>query len=159
MTLVGSIANYCDPNTWPSVEEVRFLREQGIGVTIGIHPKVAHTITPQLMNKFQEMVQWPEVVGVGEVRLDRTVKADHWSTQQDVLGDVLRHLSERHVLVLHCRGLQNKDSSEAYQLRGSVPREQRIHLHCFNGTSRVVERWLEQFPRTMFGFTLLAENS
>ena len=41
-------------------------------------------------------------------------------------------------------------------LRKYVRSHQPMHLHCFTGNKYVVERWLEVFPRTFFGFTNLA---
>ncbi|KAH3803096.1 hypothetical protein DPMN_156796 [Dreissena polymorpha] len=35
---------------------------------------------------------------------------------------------------------------------------QRIHLHCFTGYPYMLERWLEQFPETWFGFTSMVKN-
>ncbi|KAH3890021.1 hypothetical protein DPMN_014088 [Dreissena polymorpha] len=33
-----------------------------------------------------------------------------------------------------------------------------MHMHCFTGDSYVVEKWLEVFPETYFGFTDTVER-
>ena len=71
---------------------------------------------------------------------------------------MLSFLETRHVLVLHCRGKNGDDGTVANLkllalLRLSVERNQFIHLHCFTGNVYVLNRWLEFFPNTFFGFT------
>ena len=44
-------------------------------------------------------------------------------------------------------------------LKKSVRTHHRINLHCFTGNQYVLERWLEVFPRTYFGFTNVAFTS
>ena len=45
-----------------------------------------------------------------------------------------------------------------YQLKGVVPKTQKIHLHCFYGSKRVVDRWISEFPETHFGFTAMVKS-
>ena len=62
------------------------------------------------------------------------------------------------ILVLHCRRMLNEGNTEAYNLllktislclgSGAL-----IHLHCFSGSSRIVDIWLETFPSTYFSLT------
>ena len=44
--LVGGVANFCYPGTYPTVEFLRKLSEQGVEVTVGLHPKFAATASP-----------------------------------------------------------------------------------------------------------------
>ncbi len=60
--------------------------------------------------------------------------------------------------MLHGRGMQGRSSDEVYaallyQCVGVVDPSQRIHLHCFTGTTVSVRQWLHEFPNTFFGFT------
>ncbi|MEW8545084.1 MAG: TatD family hydrolase [Candidatus Thiodiazotropha sp.] len=62
--------------------------------------------------------------------------------------------------MLHCRGMEKEDNTEAYNLllktlRCSLGQGALIHLHCFNGSQAVVDMWLANFPNTYFGFTRL----
>ena len=70
----------------------------------------------------------------------------------------IRAIGVPELLVLHCRGMKDKDNSEAYDLlcqslQHCVGQGVLIHLHCFNGKPKVVKKWLEAFPNTYFGFT------
>ncbi|XP_053389591.1 uncharacterized protein LOC128552563 [Mercenaria mercenaria] len=102
--LCGAVANFCDPITYPSLEDVNFLKSQGIVTTVGLHPRHATGVRPATVDKLQEMLQWPEVVGLGEIGLDHTAPMEEWAVQRDVLATALGLLGPRHVLVLHCRG-------------------------------------------------------
>jgi Tat protein secretion system quality control protein TatD with DNase activity len=68
------------------------------------------------------------------------------------------------VLVLHCRGPMHQDPTATYTrlqallVKARVPVQQRIHLHCFNGSRAVVDNWSLVFPGTKFGFTLLVRS-
>ena len=62
------------------------------------------------------------------------------------------------MLVIHCRGMRGDCGTEVFSLllhflRKYVRSHQPIHIHCFTGYCYVLERWLEVFPRTHFGFT------
>ncbi|XP_053391380.1 3'-5' ssDNA/RNA exonuclease TatD-like [Mercenaria mercenaria] len=158
--LCGAVANFCDPITYPSLEDVNFLKSRGIVTTVGLHPRHAAGVRPATIAKLQEMLQWPEVVGLGEIRLDHTAPIEEWAVQRDVLATALGLLESRHVLVLHCRGRHEGEFSELlaslfYQCVGIVPREQKIHLYCFqglkedamDGTFRKCSLWIYQSRR------------
>ena len=156
----GAVANFCDPVNYPSVDEISSLRTQGVETSIGLHPKHAAHVSSRVLSGFQGLVGLPEVCAFGEVGLDHTVPAEEWATQHDVLYQVLQFLEPRHVLVLHCRSKVARETSELiasliYQCAGVVPRDQKIHPHCFTGTVGDVNRWVQRFPNVCFGFTAM----
>lgn len=158
--LVGAIAIYCDPDTYPSERYLDQLPEN-ISVGIGYHPKHASDSRRKIdqgVRHLQRLLRHPRVVAFGEVGLDHTEPHRHWSYQLELLEKVLPYLEDRHVLVIHCRGMDDDCGTEAFFLlrhflKKKVRRDQSIHLHCFTGNSYVLRRWLEVFPRTYFGFT------
>jgi TatD DNase family protein len=162
--LVGAVANFCDPETWPTITEMNNLNSQGIRVAIGIHPKTALRIQPRDYLRFGELAASPLIHAIGEVGLDHSKPSNEWYQQEQMLKHCLKSLSAGHVLVLHCRGMKDKDPSEAYyrlldiMLGARVPSEQRIHMHCFGGSRKVTRDWLSAYPNTWFGFTLLARH-
>ena len=98
------------------------------------------------------------MIAFGEVGLDLTEPLKYWAYQVELLEKVLPYLEDRHVLVIHCRGMIGDCGTEAFLLllhflKKNVRQHQQIHLHCFTGNSYVLDRWLEVFPRTYFGFT------
>ena len=54
--------------------------------------------------------------------------------------------------MIHCR-----DASDDCLniLKEMVPREYKIHRHCFTGDAEEVSKWLEAFPNMYFSFTNL----
>jgi len=105
----------------------------------------------------------PGVRGLGEVGLDHTSLSSAWSVQHRVLDRALTFLRPDDVLVIHNRAPDN-DRSEPmlqllYQLKGVVPRDQRIHVHCFHGGVETVKLWIETFPNAHFGYTPLVSSA
>ena len=94
-------------------------------------------------------VDLPDVVGLGDVGLDRTEPVSTAADQMIKLEQVLFYLQRRHVLVLRCRSLGEVADeavlSVTHLLQGHpyVSREQLIHLHCFAGTWPVAQRWIQ----------------
>ena len=83
----------------------------------------------------------------------------YWAFQVELLEKVLPLFEDRHVLVIHCREMEGDAcDTEAfllllYFLRKFVRSQQPIHLPCFTGNRYVLEKCLEVFPRTYFGYT------
>jgi TatD DNase family protein len=156
--VVGGVANFCDPDTYPSVDVIWDLRSQGIAVAVGLHPKFAARASPSVKERLGELLALPEVAGLGEIGLDHTVPSDEWPMQRDVFAECLSMLERRHVLVLHCRA-QCQDSkgdllaSMFYQMHWCVPQDQSIHLHCFDGSSSDYRQWAKHFPNVYMGLT------
>lgn len=160
VNVVGAVANFCDPESHPDIDTVRRLASTGVMVAVGLHPKGATTYHPKEVRSFYQLVRQPEVVACGEVGLDHTVPPSQWNGQRRLLGNVLDHLQDRQVLVLHCRPGPGEGNNQLYtDLLGclaDVPRTQPIHLHCFTGDVETVKRWVSRFWRAHFGFTRLA---
>lgn len=161
--LIGGVVVFCDPCTYPTREVMQELQTQGYLIAIGMHPKYVNTYTEADFAAFQQCLSNPEVWALGEVGLDYTVDPSMWGLQHVVLDRVLKHLLPSHVLVLHARGMMGTQTGVGYfqllfQLKGVVLPEQRIHLHCFEGSRELMERWLSEFPNTRFGFTGLVKH-
>ena len=151
-----AVANFCDPSTYPSVEEAEAVVQSGHAVTVGIHPKHAVSFSEESFAEFQALCAHPAVTGIGEVGIDHSTNSSTWRFQHLVLDRALDVLEQRHVLVLHCRSPEGSD--EAFyplmcHLKGRVDQTQRIHLHCFQGGIRTLRDWSQHFPNTYFGFT------
>lgn len=160
ISLVGAVAIYCDPRTFPSERYLQQMPEH-ISVGIGLHPKHAKKSVARVneeVRQLQRLLRHPRVVAFGEVGLDHSEPLKYWAYQIELLEKVLPYLEDRHVLVIHCRGMHGDCGTEAFLLllhflKKYVRPHQPLHLHCFTGNSYVLDRWLEVFPRTYFGFT------
>ena len=155
--LIGGVAVFCDPPTYPSQEEVRELKEAGYVIAIGLHPKRAQDYRDEDYVAFQRCLEYEGVTVLGEVGLDYSVDAAKWEAQHVALDRILQHLHGYHVLVLHGRGVAGQPAvgytQLLYQLKDTLPSQQWIHLHCFEGKREMMERWAREFLNTYFGFT------
>ena len=104
-----------------------------------------------------------EVGALGAVVLDYTADPSMWPKQHAVLDRFLEHLQPSHVRVLHARGMMSGQPGGTYlqllyQLKGVVPREQKIHLHCFEGNLDTMNKLQRVFPNSHFKFTGLVQH-
>ena len=157
VSLEGLVTSYCDPETYPTPDEVRAIVSQGCYVVVGLHPK--KEASERDWETLHDLLQLPEVSGLGEIGVDHTMPISTWTDQTNKIDRAIRAADNLpRIVVLHCRGVQNEDNTEAYNLLlktlslrlgcGAL-----IHLHCFSGSSRIVDMWLETFPNTYFSFT------
>ena len=160
--LTGGVVVFCDPPTYPTREEIQELRNQGFTIAIGLHPKYVDTYAEADFAAFQQCLSCPEVSVLGEVGLDYTANPSMLGLQHMVLDRVLEHLQSSHVLVLHSRGMRNTTIDGYFQLlyhlKGVVPSNPRIHVHCFEDGRELMNKWLSEFPNTYFGFTGLVQH-
>ena len=103
------------------------------------------------------------MIALGEVDLDHTEPIESWASQVKLLEKVFPLIEDRHVLVIHCRGMDADCGTEAFMLllhfmEKMVRSFQPIHLHCFTENRYVLDRWFEVFLRTYFSFTNLARR-
>ena len=117
ISLVGACASYCDPDTYPESGGL-FDLPGFIKVVVGFHPK--HSARGQrysgFIQRLRELLKHPRVQGLGEVGLDHSVPMGQWHDQVIMLNKILPLLERRHVLVLHCRGMDDDNGTEAYML-------------------------------------------
>ena len=156
-----SVTNYCDLDTYPTLEELEAVTESGCAVCVGIHPKHATNIQEQDFERFAALIAHPSVVGVGEVGLDHTKEVSVWAHQHYLLDRVLHVLQDHQVLVLHCRSPVGSDEAYyplLYHLKGRINPSQLIHCHCFTGSLAVYQDWMAIFPNSFFGFTKIVSG-
>ncbi|XP_053389778.1 uncharacterized metal-dependent hydrolase YcfH-like [Mercenaria mercenaria] len=165
VNLVGTVAVYCDPRSYPSEQCLLDLPED-MTVAIEFHPKHAKNSVRSLdvdTMQLPRLLQNSRVKALGEIGLDHSEPIKYWSYQVELLEKVLPLLEDHHILIIHCRGMKGNCGTEAFLLllhflQQKVRQNHPIHLHCFTGNQYVIQRWLEIFPRTYFGFTNLVES-
>ena len=162
VTVEGVVAVFCDPPTYPTENELVSLTLQGAVPVVGVHPRNVMK-EEEYLGKIQALLENPLVAGLGEIGLDRSAPRSEWVSQILRLKNLLPLMKPTQVLVLHCRGTQESPVDEAllmllYVVKAYVPSTQLIHLHCYTGSWELVDEWLESFPNTYFGFTILAAD-
>jgi Tat protein secretion system quality control protein TatD with DNase activity len=89
------VASFCDPETYPTPESMRRWSAQGVIPVVVIHPK--KSIDEKGLLKLQSLLELPEVVGLGEIGLDRKAPAVKWAEQMLKLETVLNLLKKEHI--------------------------------------------------------------
>ena len=154
-SLSGAISSFCDPGAfsdalglWP--ELVAF---DGVYASFGLHPHHAKYYTPALEEKILTACTHPKAVALGEIGLDYS---DHCpSTKAEQVTAFRRLLTLARQLekpvVVHCSAGAEEDLYKC--LSEELPRYWKIHLHCYAGTWRMAQRFVEAFENVYFGFT------
>ncbi|XP_046571315.1 uncharacterized protein LOC124279539 [Haliotis rubra] len=151
---VWGVEVYCDPPTFPQ----RINNDPRYITAVGIHPKKVAGLTDKVFR--QILGFWKDArCLVGEVGLDHSVPAWEWRGQESALKELLPHVPAGRVVIVHVRGPAGDEEAGATHaraiqiLKGILPPQQPVHVHCFTGGEETVQEWLKAFPRAYFGFT------
>ncbi|XP_046544604.1 uncharacterized protein LOC124254798 [Haliotis rubra] len=151
---VWGVEVYCDPPTYPQ----RINNDPRYITAVGIHTKKAASLTDKVFR--QILGFWKDArCLVGEVGLDHSFAAWEWRAQESALKELLPHVPAGRVVILHVRGPTGDEEAGATHaqaiqiLKGILPSQQPVHVHCFAGGEETVQEWLKAFPRAYFGFT------
>ena len=90
--LTGGVVIFCDPQTYPTQEEMQHLQSQGYAIALRLHPKGTNHYAEQDFETFMRLVHQPEVTVLGEVSLDYTADPSTLGLQHVTLDWVLKHL-------------------------------------------------------------------
>ena len=128
--------------------------EGQIWAMLGCHPHSASSYTDQHHSLLSEFMSRRYVVALGEIGLDYS-KGN--GCPKEVQQDVLRRqislaLFHKKPICLHVREADEDCFAIAKDM---IPSDWPIHLHCFNQTWRVAQRWMNNFEGLFLGFTNL----
>lgn len=151
----GCIANFCNPRIM--VKEALWeglLSEDMVWGAFGCHPHFAKDYSSVQEHDIMMSMRHPKAVAFGEIGLDYSHKnsTDH-SKQKEVFERQLRlAVAMQKPLVIHCR---DADDDLLEIMKRCVPRDYKIHRHCFTNSYPVIEPFLTEFPNLYVGFTAL----
>ncbi|XP_073501118.1 putative deoxyribonuclease TATDN2 [Phyllobates terribilis] len=148
----GCITDYCDPRTLQRLPWDQVLNEDLVWGAFGCHPHFAQYYDKYLHEDMMMALRHPKAIAFGEMGLDYSHKcsteiADQISVFEKQLKLVVP-LGKP--LVIHCRGA-DKDLFKI--LKKWLPRDYKIHRHCFTGSYADIEPFLKEFPNMAVGFT------
>ncbi|XP_058856123.1 putative deoxyribonuclease TATDN2 isoform X1 [Acipenser ruthenus] len=151
----GCIADFCNPRhiirerLWEDL-----LREEKVWGAFGCHPHFARYYTEAHERAILDAMRHPKAIAFGEMGLDYSHKCTtEVLKQKQVFERQLRlAVSMRKPLVIHCR---NADEDLFEIMKKLVPRDYKIHRHCFTDSYDVIKPFLEEFPNLSVGFTAL----
>jgi Tat protein secretion system quality control protein TatD with DNase activity len=162
--VVGAVAVYCDPSTYPPVGAITEHRQEDVLTVVGIHPKKVAEFGPSARSQMFGLWGSGQLAGYGEMGLDRTAPISEWIQQEELLLELLKTAPSHGVLVIHARG-GPWDPFDEEPLRrilhlfrvANVGYHREVQLHCFGGSPELVGLWVRDFPNTYFSFTLKVE--
>ena len=147
----GCITSFCDPASFSSLgmcEEL--MKHDQIWAAFGFHPHNAKYYNDALEYKLCERLQNPKAVALGEIGLDYSVRIQsEVDIQKQVFLKQVR-LAEvwRKPLVIHCRDAE----PDVFDILSSnLPKDWKIHLHCYTGCYEIATKFLNHFPNLYLG--------
>ncbi|XP_029946868.1 putative deoxyribonuclease TATDN2 [Salarias fasciatus] len=155
----GCITDFCNPGVM--VKEALWeglLAEDMVWGAFGCHPHFAKDYSSVQENNILTAMKHPKAVAFGEMGLDYSYKNSTDScTQKKVFERQLRlAVALQKPLVIHCR---DADDDLFAIMKKCVPRDYKIHRHCFTNSYPVIEPFLREFPNLYVGFTALITNT
>ncbi|CAL1608972.1 unnamed protein product [Knipowitschia caucasica] len=155
----GCIADFCNPRVMVR-ERIweELLNEDKVWGAFGCHPHFSKDYTNKQESDIMAAMRHPKAVAFGEIGLDYSHKNSTDSTQQKMVLERQLKLAVamKKPLVIHCR---DADDDLLPILTKCVPRDYKIHRHCFTNAFPVIEPFLEAFPNLYVGFTSLITYS
>ncbi|XP_028303291.1 putative deoxyribonuclease TATDN2 [Gouania willdenowi] len=151
----GCITDFCNPRLmkkeaiWQGL-----LEEDMVWGAFGCHPHFATHYSNVQEGTILNALRHPKAVAFGEMGLDYSHKnsTDH-SKQKQVFERQLRlAVAMQKPVVIHCR---DADDDLLTIMKKVVPRDYKIHRHCFTNKYSVIEPFLTEFPNLYVGFTAL----
>jgi len=118
---------------------------------MGVHPHQAKLYTDEVENDILEAMAHPRCVGWGEIGLDYHYDNSPREIQQQVLVRQLRQAVRLNKpITIHTR--EAEEDTEKI-LKEEVPKDHRVHIHCFTDSPEWAGRMLDHFPNLFIGIT------
>ncbi|XP_069571810.1 putative deoxyribonuclease TATDN2 [Brachyistius frenatus] len=155
----GCITDFCNPQiTARQALWEGLLAEDMVWGAFGCHPHFAKDYSNTQEDDILMAMRHPKAVAFGEMGLDYSHKnSTEPSKQKEVFERQLRlAVAMQKPLVIHCR---DADDDLLPIMKKCVPREYKIHRHCFTNSYPVIEPFLTEFPNMYVGFTAVITYS
>eukprot|EP01083_Nonionella_stella_P298062 1011974_1 len=132
--------------SWPD-----HLKHSGIFGAFGMHPHNAQYYSDALEERIIECLQHEKAVALGEIGLDFQKNRSGKDIQKSVFRRQLRlAVACDKPVVIHSR---RAEEDTVAMLKEELPKNHRIHIHCFNGSASYATQLMECFPNLFFGVT------
>ncbi|KAI0295606.1 hypothetical protein B0F90DRAFT_1820437 [Multifurca ochricompacta] len=118
---------------------------------MGVHPHEAKLYTDDVEKDILEAMAHPRNVGWGEIGLDYHYDNSPRDVQKEVFSRQLRHAVRLgKPITVHTR---EADEDTEQILKAEVPKDHKIHVHCFTDSPDFAQRLLNHFPNLYIGIT------
>ncbi|XP_066556302.1 putative deoxyribonuclease TATDN2 [Amia ocellicauda] len=151
----GCVADFCNPRFMDRDGLWEYLlKEEMVWGAFGCHPHFARYYDDYHEKIILDAMRHTKAVAFGEIGLDYSHKCTTTVSKQKQVFERQLHLAVhmRKPLVIHCR---NADEDLLEIMKKMVPRDYKIHRHCFTDRYDVIQPFLEAFPNMSVGFTAL----
>ncbi|RUS75965.1 hypothetical protein EGW08_016272 [Elysia chlorotica] len=158
-TYEGCVAVFCNPKTFaypnPHNAVLKTVeKEDDVWLALGCHPKNAEEFEERHLHGLSLALESPKVVALGETGLDYS---GHFGKSAETQKRVFKlqlelALKKKLPVVIHCR---DADDDCLEILQSVLPKEHKIHAHCFTRGFAMAQRWMDAFPNLWLGFTPL----
>ncbi|XP_051996423.1 putative deoxyribonuclease TATDN2 isoform X1 [Xyrauchen texanus] len=149
----GCIADFCHPRITQK-EDIweGLLGEERVWGAFGCHPHFAKEYNHTHEQSIMGAMRHPKAIAFGEIGLDYSHKnsTDTWKQKKVFERQLQLAVSLGKPLVIHCR---DADDDVLQIMKKCVPRDYKIHRHCFTNSYSVIEPFLSEFSNLCVGFT------
>ncbi|KAK6177327.1 hypothetical protein SNE40_015450 [Patella caerulea] len=149
----GCISIFCNPKSFKhSGLWVAFAEEDNLWMAMGCHPKNASSFDPIAEENLKYIIEHPKIIAVGEIGLDYSSYHGKFEAIQKVVftRQLKLCLAVKKPLIIHCRDAEDDCLKIMEEI---IPKNYKIHCHCFTGSYEQAKRWLEMFPNLYLGIT------
>ncbi len=131
------------------------MNDPGVNLLFGCHPHFADSLTVGRQLLMKKLLKRRDVVGLGEIGLDYSEKNGvNREMQKETFRVQLKMaLKWKLPMCLHLRGDDGEGMPIMEQM--DVPKDWRIHVHCWNGRWSECQEWLAKYPKCKIGLTML----
>ncbi|ROL50688.1 Deoxyribonuclease Tat-D [Anabarilius grahami] len=153
MEFRGCIADFCNPRiTEKEAIWEGLLAEEKVWGAFGCHPHFAKEYNHTHEQSIMGAMRHPKAIAFGEIGLDYSYKnsTDSWKQKEVFERQLQLAVSLKKPLVIHCR---DADDDLLKIMKKCVPRDYKIHRHCFTNSYSVIEPFLNEFSNLCVGFT------
>lgn len=130
----------------------QLLSQEGVWGAFGLHPHNAKDWSDELERGLRESLKHPKCVALGECGLDFHYNLSPHEKQVEVFRTQCAMAVELKLpLIVHSREAEKETVAV---LRDVMPKDWRIHIHCFTSSVAMAQELLQLFPENLFiGFT------
>ncbi|CAG8531854.1 8122_t:CDS:2 [Paraglomus occultum] len=120
-------------------------------LTAGVHPHSARLYDDQIEAQMVEVLLHEKTVALGEIGLDYHYDNSPRDVQRQVfIRQIKKAIDFKKPLVIHTREAE-QDTWDI--MREHVPKEWKVHVHCFTDSPEFATKLLEYFPNLFLGIT------
>lgn len=120
-------------------QDVEFVQQDNLFYAVGIHPWDTHKADENLLQKLTQLLQYKEVVAIGECGLDKFADASYEQQKELFLQHIELSESLTKPLIIHCV----KYFNELIQIRKKHQPKQAWIVHGFRGKPQLVQQLID----------------